>query len=141
MPHPITVTPQLLEERGELVVCRSLSKAYCLLGARVGYALTSATYADRLRRHQLPYGVGSPAIAAAHAALRDGDNLRRNVHVVVASADSFCQRPRTTWPSVRSQASPSPTLSASGTGATRCSPYSEPAGCGSATAHDGNSRR
>ena len=79
MSHPVAVTPQLLEERGELVVCRSLSKAHCLLGARVGYALTSAAYAGRLRRHQLPYGISSLASAAAHATLRDAAALRRNV--------------------------------------------------------------
>jgi histidinol-phosphate/aromatic aminotransferase/cobyric acid decarboxylase-like protein len=79
MAQPVGVTPQLLEERGELVVCRSLSKAHCLLGARVGYALTSAAYAARLRQHQLPYGVSSLASAAAHAALTDNARLRRNV--------------------------------------------------------------
>lgn len=79
MAQPVAVTPQLLEERGDLVVCRSLSKAHCLLGARVGYALTSAAYAARLRRHQLPYGLSSLASAAASAALRDTAGLRRNV--------------------------------------------------------------
>ncbi|GIE92486.1 aminotransferase class I/II-fold pyridoxal phosphate-dependent enzyme [Actinoplanes regularis] len=79
MAQPVVVTPQLLEERGDLVVCRSLSKAHCLLGARVGYALTSAAYASRLRRQRLPYGLSSLASAAAHAALTDVAGMRRNV--------------------------------------------------------------
>lgn len=79
MAHPLALTPQLLEERDELVVCRSLSKAHCLLGARIGYALTSAGYADRLRRHRLPYAVGALAATAAHASLGDDSNLRRTI--------------------------------------------------------------
>lgn len=79
MAHPLALTSQLLEERDELVVCRSLSKAHCLLGARVGYVVTNAAYADRLRRHQLPYGVNSLASAAAHASLRDHAGLLRNI--------------------------------------------------------------
>ena len=79
MKHPATVTPQLLERRGELVVCRSLSKAHCLLGARVGYAMTSAAYAARLRRYQLPYGISSLATEAAHATLGDTVGLQRNL--------------------------------------------------------------
>ncbi|WP_413775666.1 aminotransferase class I/II-fold pyridoxal phosphate-dependent enzyme [Micromonospora sp. RTGN7] len=64
MAHPLALTPQLLGERDELVVCRSLSKAHCLLGARIGYAHTSAGYADRLRQHRLPYAVSA---LAAHS--------------------------------------------------------------------------
>jgi histidinol-phosphate/aromatic aminotransferase/cobyric acid decarboxylase-like protein len=79
MAHPLTLTSQLLEERDELVVCRSLSKAHCLLGARVGYAVTSAAYASRLRRHQLPYGMSSLASAAAHVSLQDHAGLQRNI--------------------------------------------------------------
>ncbi|MEU6022648.1 aminotransferase class I/II-fold pyridoxal phosphate-dependent enzyme [Micromonospora sp. NPDC047134] len=79
MAQPLALTSRLLEERDELVVCRSLSKAHCLLGARVGYAVTSATYAGRLRRHRLPYAVSALAATAAHASLVDGNNLRRTI--------------------------------------------------------------
>ncbi|WP_204038545.1 aminotransferase class I/II-fold pyridoxal phosphate-dependent enzyme, partial [Micromonospora qiuiae] len=79
MAQPLTLTPRLLEERDELVVCRSLSKAQCLLGARVGYAVTSAGYAGRLRRHRLPYAVSALAATATHASLVDDNNLRRTI--------------------------------------------------------------
>ncbi|WP_309227354.1 aminotransferase class I/II-fold pyridoxal phosphate-dependent enzyme [Micromonospora thermarum] len=79
MARPLALTPRLLEERDELVVCRSLSKAHCLLGARVGYAITNSGYADRLRRHRLPYAVSALAATAAHASLRDDRNLRRTI--------------------------------------------------------------
>ncbi|MEV6689854.1 aminotransferase class I/II-fold pyridoxal phosphate-dependent enzyme [Micromonospora sp. NPDC051196] len=79
MAHPLSLTPRLLEERDELVVCRSLSKAHCLLGARVGYAVTSAGYADRLRRHRLPYAVSALAATAARASLGDDRSLRRTI--------------------------------------------------------------
>lgn len=79
MAHPLSLTPRLLEERDKLVVCRSLSKAHCLLGARVGYAVTSASYADRLRRHRLPYAVSALAATAARASLGDDRSLRRTI--------------------------------------------------------------
>lgn len=73
------LTADLIERYGTVVVCRSLSKAHCLLGARVGYAVTSAANADRLRHHRLPYAVNSLSPAAAEAALGDPETLAQNV--------------------------------------------------------------
>jgi histidinol-phosphate aminotransferase len=58
-----------------LVVCRSLCKAYGLAGLRIGYAVSTGQIADILNRVRQPFNVNSLAIAAACAALDDGDYL------------------------------------------------------------------
>lgn len=79
MARPMRLTANMIEGYDGLVVCRSLSKAHGLLGARIGYAITSAGYAARLRCHRLPYAINSLSLGVAHAALRDTDTLARNV--------------------------------------------------------------
>jgi histidinol-phosphate/aromatic aminotransferase/cobyric acid decarboxylase-like protein len=81
MTHPVTVTPAAPRRVQRTRSVPIPFQAHCLLGTRVGYAVTSAAYAVRLRRHQLPYGVSSLASTAAHASLRDAAGLRRNVAV------------------------------------------------------------
>ncbi|MCT2590524.1 aminotransferase class I/II-fold pyridoxal phosphate-dependent enzyme [Streptomyces sp. N2-109] len=70
---------QLLDSDPRVVITGSLSKAHCLLGARVGYALAAASLAERLRSRQLPYAMDSLALAAAEAALDDDTARQRNV--------------------------------------------------------------
>jgi histidinol-phosphate/aromatic aminotransferase/cobyric acid decarboxylase-like protein len=68
---------QLLDRYPNAVVCGSLSKVHHLPGIRVGYALTAAPMAGRLRKHRLPYSVDSLSLAAVEAALNDeGARLR-----------------------------------------------------------------
>jgi histidinol-phosphate aminotransferase len=62
-----------------LVVTRTFSKAYGLAGLRVGYALSHADLADVLNRVRQPFNVSVPALAAATAALDDGDHLDATV--------------------------------------------------------------
>ena len=54
---------------GNLVVLRTLSKAYGLAGARVGCAIGSAELIDLLSRASPPYPLPGPSITAALAAL------------------------------------------------------------------------
>lgn len=58
-----------------LVVTRTFSKAYGLAGLRVGYALSHADLANLLNRVRQPFNVSVPALAAAAAALDDGEHL------------------------------------------------------------------
>ncbi|HEJ2711979.1 TPA: histidinol-phosphate transaminase, partial [Pseudomonas aeruginosa] len=60
-----------LSEHPNLIVCRSLCKAYGLAGLRVGYAASSAQLADVLNRVRQPFNVNCLALAAACAALDD----------------------------------------------------------------------
>ncbi|MBB1242507.1 aminotransferase class I/II-fold pyridoxal phosphate-dependent enzyme [Streptomyces durbertensis] len=70
---------RLLSHYPRTVLFGSMSKAHCLLGARVGYALAAAPLADRLRSQRLPYAMDSLALAAAHSALMDDHSRQRTV--------------------------------------------------------------
>lgn len=58
-----------------LIVTRTLCKAYGLAGLRVGYAASSPQVADVLNRVRQPFNVNSLALVAACAALDDADYL------------------------------------------------------------------
>lgn len=55
--------------RGNVVVCKSMSKAYALSGVRVAYAVGSPDLLDPLRVHAPPWSVGLLAQVAAVRAL------------------------------------------------------------------------
>ncbi|MEU9481221.1 aminotransferase class I/II-fold pyridoxal phosphate-dependent enzyme [Streptomyces sp. NPDC048191] len=76
---PIEPASLLLSRHPRTVLFGSMSKAHCLLGARVGYALAATPLADRLRSQRLPYAMDSLALAAAHSALRDDESRQRTV--------------------------------------------------------------
>jgi histidinol-phosphate/aromatic aminotransferase/cobyric acid decarboxylase-like protein len=59
--------------RDNVVVCKSMSKAYALSGARVGYLCASPSTIDMLRGYNPPWAVGLIGQVAAVAALRDPD--------------------------------------------------------------------
>jgi histidinol-phosphate aminotransferase len=61
---------QLLTGRPRLVVTRTMSKAFALAGARVGYLVADPAVTDALRRVRLPYHLSAITQAAASAALR-----------------------------------------------------------------------
>jgi histidinol-phosphate aminotransferase len=58
-----------------LLVSRTLCKAYGLAGLRVGYAVSSVQIADVLNRVRQPFNVNSLALVAACAALDDSEYL------------------------------------------------------------------
>lgn len=66
-----------LAEFENLIVSRTLSKAYGLAGLRVGFALAHPAVADLINRVRQPFNVNSIALAAAAAALQDTDFVRR----------------------------------------------------------------
>ena len=61
-----------------LIVTRTLCKAYGLAGLRVGYALASAEIADLMNRIRQPFNCNNLALAAAAAALNDHEFLARS---------------------------------------------------------------
>ncbi|HEY3328225.1 MAG TPA: histidinol-phosphate transaminase [Novimethylophilus sp.] len=67
-----------LKEFGNLVVTRTLSKAYGLAGLRVGFSLAHAEVADMINRVRQPFNVNNVALAAAAAALHDDEFVRRS---------------------------------------------------------------
>jgi histidinol-phosphate aminotransferase len=62
-----------------LVITRTFSKVYGLAGLRVGFALASPPVADLMNRVRQPFNVSSVALAAAEAALDDGEFIARSV--------------------------------------------------------------
>jgi len=61
-----------------LIVSRTLSKAYGLAGLRVGYAIAHEGITDLLNRLRQPFNVNSLALAAAQAVLGDEAYLARS---------------------------------------------------------------
>jgi histidinol-phosphate aminotransferase len=65
----------LLATCPNLVVTRTMSKAFALAGARVGYLAASAGICDALRVVRLPYHLSAVTQAVARAALRHADEI------------------------------------------------------------------
>jgi len=61
-----------------LVISRTLSKAYGLAGLRVGFAVAHPDVADVMNRVRQPFNVNHLALAAAAAALDDTDFIARS---------------------------------------------------------------
>ncbi|OGI48082.1 MAG: hypothetical protein A2151_06820, partial [Candidatus Muproteobacteria bacterium RBG_16_65_34] len=64
-----------------LIVTRTFSKIYGLAGLRVGYGVSSPEVADVLNRVRQPFNVNSVALAAAGAALADGEHVERTARL------------------------------------------------------------
>lgn len=67
-----------VEQFANLIVVRTLSKAYGLAGLRVGFALAQPRLTDLLNRVRQPFNVNTLAQAAAIAALGDDDFLQQS---------------------------------------------------------------
>ena len=61
----------LLKKYPNLIVSRSLSKAYGLAGLRIGYAVSNEEIADLLNRVRQPFNCNAVALTAACAVLQD----------------------------------------------------------------------
>jgi len=70
---------ELLAEREDVCVLRTLSKAYGLAGLRIGYGLVPAAWADAYDRVNTPFAVNLLACHAGLAALEDEEFLERTV--------------------------------------------------------------
>ncbi len=77
----VTALP-LIERMPNLVVVRTLSKAFGLAGVRVGYALAGAAISDALRRVRPPGSISVVSAALGVQALTDLDGMRARVQQV-----------------------------------------------------------
>lgn len=77
----------MLEGRERLIISRTMSKAFALAGARVGYLATSPQVTDALRLVRLPYHLSATTQAAANAALEHVDVLLATVDDIKAQRD------------------------------------------------------
>jgi len=84
-------TPSALERLPELrnlVVTRTMSKAFALAGVRLGYLAAAAEICDAIRVVRLPYHLSAVTQAAALAALRHADELLVRVDDLRAERDA-----------------------------------------------------
>jgi histidinol-phosphate aminotransferase len=79
----------LLPGRGRLVVTRTMSKAFALAGARVGYLAADEAVVDALQVVRLPYHLSALTQAAARAALRHTGELLARVAELRAERDAL----------------------------------------------------
>ncbi len=77
----------LQDELPNVLVLRSLSKAYGLAGARVGYLVVPAGLAERFDAVRLPLSVSAPSERLAVRAIADGEGARRRRAEVIAERD------------------------------------------------------
>ncbi len=67
--------------RPNLVTLRTFSKIYGLAGLRAGYAITSPSVIDLLRRAHTPFAISRPAEAGSVAALHEADEVARRAEM------------------------------------------------------------
>ena len=77
----------LLPGRERLIVSRTMSKAFALAGARLGYMAAAPEVIDALRLVRLPYHLSAVTQAVANAALTHAATLLANVEAIKAQRD------------------------------------------------------
>ena len=78
---------ELLPQHRNLIVTRTMSKAFALAGARLGYLAAAPELCDALRVVRLPYHLSAVTQAVAGAALRHADELLGRVEQLRAERD------------------------------------------------------
>jgi histidinol-phosphate aminotransferase len=79
---------ELLDTHRNLVVTRTMSKAFALAGARVGYLAAAPEICDAIRVVRLPYHLSAVTQATALAALRHAPELLGKVDELRAERDA-----------------------------------------------------
>ena len=74
-------------ERPNVVVLRTMSKAWGMAGLRMGYLVASPAVAETVRKVVTPFSTSALAQAAALAALRADEEMRRRVALVIAERE------------------------------------------------------
>lgn len=86
---------KLLQIHPNLVICRTLSKAYGLAGLRIGYAVSQPEIANLFNRVRQPFNCNSLALAAAVAVLQDDEFIQKvaeNNRLEMARYEQFFQQ-------------------------------------------------
>lgn len=84
---------ELLQNHPNLIICRTLSKAYGLAGLRIGYAVSNPEIADLLNRVRQPFNCNSLALASAVAVMNDDEFVKKvaeNNRLEMARYEAFC---------------------------------------------------
>ena len=89
----------LVQDYDNLVVGRTLSKAFGLAGLRVGYAVMPEQMRDEYLGYATPFSVSSLAAAAGIAALGDDAHLKQSVKLVRDGRRTLMEIPFKVYPS------------------------------------------
>ncbi|MDO5646202.1 MAG: histidinol-phosphate transaminase [Dermabacter sp.] len=81
----------VLGEHPNLIVSRTMAKAFALAGARIGYAVAHPASIDALRIVRLPYHLSAITQAVAHAALDATDELLAGVDALREARDALAE--------------------------------------------------
>jgi histidinol-phosphate aminotransferase len=87
-------------DRPNVVVARTLSKAWGLAGLRIGFLVGAPEVVAAVRKVVTPFSTSLPAQAAALAALRAEDEMQRRVDLVVAERSRVVEAVRKVYPDV-----------------------------------------
>ncbi|MFJ2836041.1 MULTISPECIES: pyridoxal phosphate-dependent aminotransferase [Nocardia] len=79
----------LLHRHPNLLVLRTFSKAYGLAGLRIGYCVGRGDLIERISRQQLPFGIGTAAVAAVRAAYAADDELHDRIQRINRERDAL----------------------------------------------------
>lgn len=82
---------ELLADYPNLIVTRTMSKAFALAGGRLGYLAASREIVDTLRIVRLPYHLSSVTQAVARAALKHRDELLSQVAALREERDALVE--------------------------------------------------
>jgi histidinol-phosphate aminotransferase len=91
---------EIAGDRPNVVVLRTLSKAWGMAGLRVGYLVASPEVATTVRKVITPFSVSAIAQAAALAALEADQEMRRRAALVVGERERVAQAVRSLLPEV-----------------------------------------
>jgi histidinol-phosphate aminotransferase len=80
---------QLIDSHPNLVIIRTLSKAFGLAGARVGYAIAGPEISATLRRVRPPGSISIASEFLGVRALTDVDRIRQRVNQLIDSRESL----------------------------------------------------
>ncbi|MEM4780988.1 MAG: histidinol-phosphate transaminase [Halalkalicoccus sp.] len=83
---------ELVEDRDDVAVLRTFSKAYGLAGLRLGYALVPEAWADAYTRVNTPFAASEIACRAGLAALGDTEHVERSVETARESRKRMYER-------------------------------------------------
>ena len=82
----------LLPEFGNLIVSRTMSKAFAFAGGRLGYLAAAPAVVDACRIVRLPYHLSAQTQAVASVALRHADEMLARVDDLRAARDQMLTR-------------------------------------------------
>ena len=82
----------LIEKFPNIVVIRTMSKAFAFAGARVGYLVAHPSVIDAMRLVRLPYHLSALTQVAASAALEFSDELLATVQGLIAAREDVASR-------------------------------------------------